>query len=147
MIKLTNRKGIKMSTYSTRLRVRVSDINYGGHLGNDKMLTFFHEARVRYLGSLGLSELDIGAGVSLTQTEAHVYYKAEAFLGDELEVFVLFDQFTRTRFSAQYRVVRISDQRLMATGDVTLAGFNYQTHKPERIPESFKETIYRFQNA
>jgi len=27
----------------------VADINYGGHLGNDKVLSFIHEARLRYV--------------------------------------------------------------------------------------------------
>jgi acyl-CoA thioesterase FadM len=34
--------------FRTRLRVRVDDVNYGGHLGNDAVLTLCHEARIRF---------------------------------------------------------------------------------------------------
>ena len=39
--------------FSTELEVQVGHINYGGHLGNDSMLSLVHEARVRYLRHLG----------------------------------------------------------------------------------------------
>jgi hypothetical protein len=32
--------------FRTRLRVRVDDVHYGGHLGNDSVLTLCHEARL-----------------------------------------------------------------------------------------------------
>jgi len=38
-----------------RLGVRVGDINYGGHLGNDKFLLFFHGARLNFFSELGFS--------------------------------------------------------------------------------------------
>ena len=35
--------------FSTELRVRITDVNYGGHMGNDSLLGLLHEARVRFL--------------------------------------------------------------------------------------------------
>ena len=40
--------------YTAELPVRVSDLNYGGHVGNDSILTIMQEARVIYYRSLGL---------------------------------------------------------------------------------------------
>ena len=45
--------------FSTELRVRITDVNYGGHMGNDALLGLLHEARVQFLAHYGLSELDI----------------------------------------------------------------------------------------
>jgi hypothetical protein len=40
------------------------DINYGGHLGNDAVLSLVHEARVRFLKQQGYTENNIeGAGI------------------------------------------------------------------------------------
>ena len=36
--------------FATELEVRVGDVNYGGHLGNDALLGLLHEARIRFLG-------------------------------------------------------------------------------------------------
>ena len=35
------------------LEVRISDINYGNHMGNDRALSFFQDARISFLKQLG----------------------------------------------------------------------------------------------
>ena len=59
--------------FSINITVRITDLNYGGHLGNDSLLSLIHEARVAFLDSHGLSELDCG-GVSLTMGDAALIY-------------------------------------------------------------------------
>ena len=135
-----------MRKFETRLRVRVNDINYGGHLANDRVLTYFHEGRVRYLEQLGVSEGDIGDGVSLIQTEAYIAYKGEAYMGDLLNISIWIDDFRRTRFKTHYRIQNAEGKEI-AAGYVVLAGFDYQARKPRRIPEAFKEKIRQFQDG
>ena len=62
-------------SFSTDVRVRVSDINYGNHLGNDALLSLVHEARLQFLQSRGFSELDID-GCGLILTDAVIVYKS-----------------------------------------------------------------------
>ncbi len=50
--------------FATEVILRLSDINYGGHVGNDAVLVLAQEARMRFLSSRGWSELDV-AGVAL----------------------------------------------------------------------------------
>ena len=40
--------------FATELAVRVSDLNYGGHVGNDSMLTLMQEARTLFYRDLVL---------------------------------------------------------------------------------------------
>ena len=55
--------------FSTELRVRITDVNYGGHMGNDALLGLLHEARVRFLTQYGFSELNIcGAGIIMADS-------------------------------------------------------------------------------
>jgi acyl-CoA thioester hydrolase len=35
--------------FSTKINVRISDINYGNHVGNDSFVSILHEARVQWL--------------------------------------------------------------------------------------------------
>ena len=35
--------------FSTNIAVRITDINYGGHVGNDSFLSLIHEARQQFL--------------------------------------------------------------------------------------------------
>lgn len=131
--------------FHTHLQVRVGDLNYGGHLANDKFLLYFHEARVRYFQVLGVTEASIGEGVSLTQTEAYVAYKGEAFLGDVLSVGVCIDEFSRARFRVNFVITRPADGQLIATGYTILAGFDYRSRKLQRIPLSFKDKVLAYQ--
>jgi acyl-CoA thioester hydrolase len=56
---------------TTEVTLRVSDINYGGRLGYDMVLSLAQEARIRFLRSHGWSEQDV-AGVGITMTDAVV---------------------------------------------------------------------------
>ncbi len=46
--------------FTTEIQVRIGDINYGGHLGNDTVLSLIHEARVRFLQKYNFREANIG---------------------------------------------------------------------------------------
>ncbi len=39
--------------FSTELAVRVTDLNYGNHVGNDSTLGLMHEARLQFYRKLG----------------------------------------------------------------------------------------------
>ena len=65
--------------YKTEIPIRITDINYGGHLGNDSLLSLIHEARVRLLHHLGYSESNVeGAGIMMI--DAGIQYKSEGFM-------------------------------------------------------------------
>ena len=71
--------------FSVSLPVRITDMNYGGHLGNDRYLTISHEARVKFLEWLGYTELDF-SGPGLILANVAIDYKAEIKYGDNLVV-------------------------------------------------------------
>ena len=60
--------------FCAELRVRITDVNYGGHMGNDALLGLLHEARVQFLAHYGLSELDIG-GLGIIMADSVIVYK------------------------------------------------------------------------
>jgi acyl-CoA thioester hydrolase len=71
--------------FATDIPIRIDDINYGGHLGNDAVLSIAHEARLRFLNAYGWTELDIdGAGILMV--DAAVVYLAEGKHGMTLRV-------------------------------------------------------------
>lgn len=122
--------------FYTEITVSIRDINYGGHLGNDAVLGLAHEARLRYLKSLGFSELDIG-GLGLIMSDAAVIYKAEAFHGDVLQVGVSCADFNKYGCDLLYRLCRISDGQEIARVKTGIVFFDYQARKVARVPECF----------
>jgi len=127
------------SPFSTRFRVRIGDINYGGHLGNDKFLLLFHDARIEFLKSLGMAENDIGDGVGLIMSEAHVNFKAEVFLGDELTVQVRITDVQAVRFRMEYEITRGADP--VATGYTQMVAFDYAHRRISKLPARFRELV------
>ena len=65
-------------SFSTTIAIRISDINYGNHVGYDAVLSLIHEARVQYLASNNFTELQCG-GVGLIMSDAGIEFKKEIF--------------------------------------------------------------------
>lgn len=126
--------------YSTSVQVQISDINYGGHLGNDRVLSLAHEARLQCLKSFGLSELDIG-GVGVVMTDAAVVFKREAFHGDNLSIDVGLGEVTRRGFEFYFRFRNVRSNEEVALAKTGLVAFDYATRKIADLPESFLSVI------
>ena len=60
--------------FQTEITIRVSDINYGGHLGNDSLLSILQEARVQFLKSIVQSELEFYNHSMIMSDVAIIYY-------------------------------------------------------------------------
>ena len=123
--------------FQTRLVVRVLDINYGRHLGNDRVLGLVHEARVRWLTTLGLSELDIGEGIGLLMADAGLVFQREAYLGDELDIFLGKAKVGRSSFDLVFCLVRAQDNAEIARIKTGMVCFDYKARKISRIPGNF----------
>jgi YbgC/YbaW family acyl-CoA thioester hydrolase len=128
--------------FSIPYTVRIADINYGGHVSNAAVLSFFQDARIAYLKQFGYSELDIG-GCGLILPEAHVLYLAEMFLGEELRIGVRISELRNAAFVMAYGIER--DGTITAEGTTNLVAFDYQERKPRRLPDPFREAVTRFE--
>ncbi len=126
--------------FSTRLAVRVTDVNYGGHLGNDRVLGLAHEARVRWLASCGLSEKDVG-GVGLIMADAALVFRGEAFLGDELDVELGAVETRRSSFDLVYRLTRPADGAEIALVKTGMVCFDYVARKVARLPHGLARCL------
>lgn len=119
--------------FSIDLEVRINDINYGGHMGNERFLLFFHDARLAFLKQFGMSEISIGEGVGLIMTEARIRYLAQVSHGVTLTVTVNPLRLKRARFTLAYRI--LDGERPVAEGETDLVAFNYESGKPVRLTE------------
>ncbi len=71
--------------FTTELTVRASDLNYGNHVGHDRILTLMQEARMRFYRTLGFkNELNFEGAVGQVIADVIVQYKSESFLADQL---------------------------------------------------------------
>lgn len=119
--------------FSTTIPIRITDLNYGGHVGNDTVLSLIHEARMQFLNSLGYSELDFG-GASLIMSDVAIEFKAEVFYGDDLIAKVQVGELTRAGFELFYRLEK-QDNKIVAIAKTGMVCFNYNQRKVVPIPE------------
>lgn len=126
--------------FSTEIPVRITDINYGGHLGNDSMLAIVHEARVRFLKNYGFSELDAG-GAGIIMTDAVISFMAEIFYGTVIKVNVALDEFSNMGFDVVFQLLDSSNAKEVARVKTGIVFFDYQRRRPVKIPDAFMNAI------
>ncbi len=139
MVKLTIPTVDKI-LFSTHLEVRVYDLNYGNHLGNDSLVSLIHEARVRFLKHYQFTEIDIG-GVGILVTALAVKYKAEAFYGDEITIDIGIGDISKTSLDIHYQLKRQDNLKIIADAVTTVTFFDYKHSKVVRVPGIFLEAI------
>lgn len=122
--------------FHTKIPVRISDINYGNHLGNDAVLSIMHEARLQFLTSLGCTETNLH-GVALIQADTAIVYKSEAFYGDVLTVHLTPGDFTRAGFDIYYLLLN-QHGNVIATAKTGMVCFDYTARKILPVPHTFK---------
>ncbi len=125
--------------YATELTVRIQDINYGNHVGNDAFVSLLHEARIRYFSHLGYSESDI-EGCAIVISDLAVIYKAQARHGDRLKIEMAAGEFNKYGCDIFYRVTRVPDKTPVLEAKTGIVFFNYLENKVIRMPEKFAET-------
>jgi len=124
--------------FSTRIKVRITDMNYGNHLGNDSLLSLMHQARVDFLQHLGYTEMNL-EGAGLIMADVAVQYKNEAFAGDELLFEMTAYDFSVTSFDLFYFITRVTDKKVIALAKTNMVCFDYLHRKMMDVPESFKK--------
>ena len=129
-------------SFTVPVPVRITDLNYGGHVGNDRILSIIHEARVLYLQHLELSELRFGAA-GLIMKNVAIDFVRELFYGEELRVSVRAGDFSAVSFSLYYKLEKIKEAQplLVAAAKTVMVCFDYTTRKPSPLQESIKQQL------
>jgi acyl-CoA thioesterase FadM len=126
--------------YKTEIPVRITDINYGGHLGNDSLLSIIHEARVRFLKQLGYSESNVeGAGIIMI--DAAVQYRSEGFYGDILFIEIGVMDFSQIGCDFVYKISNPNSKKEIALAKTGIVFFDYKNKKVIHVPENFRSKI------
>ena len=124
--------------FSAEIPVRITDINYGNHVGNDAMVSLLHEARMKWLASLNYTELNI-ENAALIMADLAVEYKAESFYGDLLLIDIFIGEINKVSFELFYEISTFRKEKkiLISRAKTGLVCFNYEAKKVINIPEKF----------
>jgi acyl-CoA thioester hydrolase len=133
--------------FTATISVRIGDINYGGHVGNDAVLSIIHEARMQWLSSFGYTELNAG-GNSLIMADVMIAYKGEAFYGDVLTVDMFATEIAEYSFDLLYRITteRVGKTANIAHAKTGMVCFDYETRKVVVMKDELRKFLSRGNN-
>ncbi|MBN0988840.1 acyl-CoA thioesterase [Amphritea pacifica] len=129
-------------SFTTEIPVRISDINYAGHLSNDAVLSIVHEARLRYLNSHNYTEQDI-EGSGIIMTDSVIVYKAESFYGDLIQIDITVGDFNKYGCDIYYLLSNKKTAVEIAHVKTGIVFFDYTEGKVVTVPEGFKDRIIK----
>src|SRR4030095_10290718 len=130
-------------SFNTNIPVRITDINYGGHVGNDSILSIIHEIRIRFLHHLGYSELDFG-GIGLIMTNATIDFKRELHYGEIIGAETALSNISNIGFDVIYHLYVAcgeNQKKSVAIAKTTMTCFDYKRKKVVAIPQEVKKKI------
>lgn len=126
--------------FSTEIPVRITDLNYRGHLGNDSLLSIIHEARALYLKNLGLVEVD-SDGKGIIMIDSAIEYKSEGFYGDVLIAEVTVSDIDKMGCDFYYRLTNKNNKKEIARAKTGILFYDYSKKKLMPVPEIFLQKI------
>lgn len=130
----------KEFNFHASIPVRITDINYGGHVGNDTVLTLLHEARMKFLYHYDFSEMNFG-GVGLIMRDVTIEFKKELFYGDSVRVYVTVTNFSRVGFDVFYKMVKNEDEMQVAIAKTGMVCYDYNMKKIASVPVTILQTF------
>jgi len=129
--------------FTANIPVRITDINFGGHVGNDTILSIVHESRAQFFTHCGYSELDF-AGAGTIMSDVAIEYKNQTYYGDTILASVAVGEITKVAFDLFYKLEKKSAEGGLvpvAFAKTWMVCYNYDLKKVIAIPQEALEKI------
>lgn len=129
-------------TFSTIISIRITDINYGNHAGNEVFLSLAHEARLQFLHYYGYSELNFG-GTGLIMANAAIEFNRQLVYGNEVKISVAATSFDRLGFDIFYLLQIKEGEKWLTVGKVKtgMICYDYTAKKKVQVPAEIIEKL------
>ena len=130
-------------SFETIIPIRITDLNYGNHVGNDTILSVLHEARVQYLKHCELEELDFG-GVGLIMSDAAVEFKNEIYYGEKIIASVTVSDVSKFSFDVYYKLEKENNEKriLVALAKTGMVCYDYSAKKVAAVPKEARDNLH-----
>lgn len=123
--------------FRCKVVLRVSDMNYGNHMGNEVVLQLAHECRVLWLKQHQCTEMDV-YGTGIIQADTAIVYHSEGYAGNEIEIRLLAGELSRVGFELYYDMQNLSTQKALARVKTGMVFYDYAASNVRPVPEQFR---------
>ncbi len=129
--------------FRTKIQVRYCETDRMGVVHHSRYFPWFEVGRTEFFKTSGLSYDEVERkGVLLPLTDCSCHFICGARYGDDIWVEVTLEHLGVAKCSFSYRIIRVSDEKLLATGSTT-HGFTTPELKPLNLKKSYPE-IYQY---
>ncbi|WP_346795371.1 thioesterase family protein [Halomonas sp. Bachu 37] len=127
------------------MTVRVTDMNYGRHLGHDALVSILHEARIQALAAVNLVEWDMHGYPSVV-VDLAVQYQSEARWPDALMVETAIPAPEGKALTVYHRILK-EDGTVVALARLNKLLIDMQTGRPVAIPPALVSAFSSVERA
>jgi acyl-CoA thioester hydrolase len=132
--------------FSDKMRVRVSDINYGNHVCHTKFISMLHNVRVLFFKKYGYSEGDF-FGNSLVMLNVTIDYLAQCFFDEELIISITSVGFQKAALCFEYEIFN-STRKAKAVKATSIMGlYDKASNSLKRPPKECVEFLTSFRGV
>lgn len=126
--------------FTTTIPLRITDINYREHLGNDAVLSLCHEARFQLLRTHGWTEMNID-GIGIIMSDAAIVFRSEGFYGDTARIEIAVLEIGSAGCDMVYRITNEATGKEIALVKTGIVFFDYTKRTPLPVPEAFRKAF------
>lgn len=126
--------------FKHELRISISHLNFGGHVGNSQIADLVHDGRYQMLKSLGLSEANFGDGRSgIIMGDLVINFKAELFMDDIVLIESDAGEITEKGVRFFHRISK--NGVTAAVAETGFAAFDYMERRVSILPDIFIQKL------
>lgn len=128
--------------FEATVPVRITDINYGNHVGNNSFVSIVHEARVLWLKKNGYTELDI-EGIGLIMADLAIEFKNEGLYGDNIKIQISVGEVSKISFELYYSLFTERNEKriVLAVAKTGMVCYDYTAKKVAGLPEKIRHIL------
>ncbi|HSW58056.1 MAG TPA: thioesterase family protein [Dehalococcoidales bacterium] len=129
--------------FSTRIPIRIGDINRAWHLSHVNMVAILEEARAQYMVKQGFSDEvnNTQRQIGFILGDIAVVFKRQGYYGQILEVEIAAVDFEDKGFDLIYRVRELASGKELARAKTGVLIFDYKTQKVIKITDELKDKL------
>ena len=128
---------------SVDIPIRYADIDAQRHLNNVAYFTFMEHARVRYLREVGLWQGEGCEAIGMIVAEASCTYKAPAYLGETVTVWVGVSYLGNKSFHFDYLLE--TERGQIATGKTIQVCYDYVQERSIPVPGAWRAAMLAYE--
>jgi acyl-CoA thioester hydrolase len=129
--------------HRTPIQVRFSDLDFYGHVNNAVYLSYFETGRLHYWKDVIKWDWNHN-GIILARSE--VNYLKPIKRGDEIACYVRTTRIGNSSFDVMHVLVKVTPEgeEICTTGKTVCISYDYNVHKPVKIPAEQRERMIAY---